>query len=809
LVKFSIDIRLIVRQLRMAPGFAAVSILSLALGIGATATVFSVIYGALVAPYPYRGADRMVQVRLYGQSGRRNFLLLSSRQFADFKKLDVLDGAVAMDNWDMASTGDALPEAVRTAHLSADAFAYFGVPPIFGHTFSLSAVQPDEDPEHVVVLGYPYWQRRYGGSKDVVGKQLQLDHQNYTIIGILPPRFRWGNSDVYKPLALTSDPNRIYIVDARLKAGVSNQKAEAEMQPLLEQFAKETPGHFPPGFRVHVASLTGIVAGSLRGTLLLLFAAVGVLLAVGCANVSILFLARGTGRLHEFAVRAALGASRGRLIGQLFTESVLLALAGGSAGILFAVAGVKAIGAWLPAGTFPPEAVIQLNLPVLVFSTAVAVTTGIAFGISPALHFSAPQMSELMRAGSHRTTAGSRSRRMRDLLVACQVALTILLLSAAGSAMRSFVNVYHTKLGYDPHDVLTINLSLPDGNYTTYETRAGFYHAINQRVAALPGARSAAMAQFQIPPSEDIRQTLEIMGRTPENGQTVDVQETTGEYFSTLRIPLLKGRVWSEAENNRAAHVAVINEEMARRFWPNSDVIGQRIRLPEFKAFTAWILAAKDSNGWLEIIGVVGNTPNRGLREAVAPMAYVPYTLVMGDSMQLVIRTAAAPMSMVRAVRQQIHFVDPGQPVAKAQTAEELLRAEGWAREQFVASLFLIFAVLALALAATGLYSVVAYATALRSQEFGIRMALGAQKAHVIGLVLGSAARTVSLGIVVGIALSIACNGLIAHWVPGSVYDPVVLTVIAVLLFGATGLAAFVPARRAGNCDPMQVLRAE
>lgn len=493
----------------------------------------------------------------------------------------------------------------------------------------------------------------------------------------------------------------------------------------------------------------------------------------------------------------------------MFTESVLLAVAGGAAGVLFAIGGVKAVLDWLPKGTFPPEAVIHLNLPVLVFSTAVAVATGIVFGISPALHFSAPQLNELMRASSHRTTAGSRSRRMRDLLVAFQVALTILLLAAAGSAMRSFVNVYHTKLGYDPHDVLTVSISLPDGSYTTYETRAAFYGGIHKRVAALSGIMSAAIALFPIPPVEDVRETLEIMGRTPEKGQTVDVQETTGEYFSTLKIPLLKGRVWSEAENNRAAHIAVINEEMARRFWPNSDAIGQRIRLPEFKAFTSWILAAKESNGWMEIIGVVGNTPNRGLREPIAPAAYLPYTLVMGDSMQIVLRTASAPMNMVRAVSQQVHSADAGQPVAKTQTAEDLLRAEGWAREQFVASLFLVFAMLALALAATGLYSVVAYATALRSQEFGIRMALGAQRTHVIRLVLVSALKTVSAGIVVGVALSIACNGLIAHWVSGSVYDPVVLGIIAALLFGATGLAAFVPARRAASCDPIHVLRAE
>jgi predicted permease len=808
-VNLAIDTRQIVRQLRMAPGFAAVSILSLALGIGATATVFSVIYGALIAPYPYRGADRMVQLRLYGQSGRRNFLLLSSRQFADFKKLDVLDGAVAMDNWDMASTGDALPEAVRTAHLSTDAFAYFGVPPTIGHTFSASATRFDGERSTLVVLSDQFWQSRYGGSKDVVGKALQLDHQNYTIIGVLPPRFRWGNSDVYTPLATTADPNRIYIVDARLKAGVSHQRAEAEMQPLLEQFAKETPGHFPPDFRVHVATLTGVVGGSIRGAMLLLFAAVGVLLAIGCANVSILFLARGTGRLHEFAVRAALGASRKRLVEQMLTESLFLAMAGGAAGVMFAIVGVKAVVDWLPKDTFPPEAVINLNLPVLVFSTTVAVATGVVFGISPALHFSTPRLDELMRAASHRTTAGSQSRRMRDLLVAFQVAFTILLLAGAGSAMRSFVNVFHTKLGYDPHNVLTVGISLPDGNYTKYETRAAFYRGIHKRVEALPGIMSAAVALFPIPPVEDVRQTLEIMGRTPEKGQTVNLQETTGEYFSTLEIPLLKGRVWSESENNRAAHVAVINEEMARRFWPNSDAIGQRIRFPELLAFTSWTLAATDSNGWLEIVGVAGNTPNRGLRDPAAPSAYVPYTLVMGDSMQLVIRTVTAPMGMVRAVRQQIHSVDPSQPVAKTQTAEDLLRAEGWAREQFVASLFVVFAMLALALAASGLYSVVAYATALRTQEFGIRMALGAQKTHVIGLVLGTAVKTVSAGIVVGAALTIANNGLIGRWISGSVYDPVVLCIIAALLFSTTGLAAYVPARRAANCDPMQVLRAE
>jgi putative ABC transport system permease protein len=802
----TVDVRYAIGQLRRAPVFGAVSILSLAVGIGATTTVFSVIYGALIDPYPYRGSERMVQLRVYDQSGGRNLLLLSAREFADFKKLDVLDGAVAMDNWDMAATGDALPESVHTAHLSADAFDYFGVPPILGREFSEADVR---DGGEVVVLGYPFWQRRYGGSRGVLGRVLQLDHHDYTIVGVVPPRFRWGNADVYKPLAMTSDPNRIYIVDARLKAGVSDRRAEDEMQPLLEQFARETPQHFAKGFRVHAAGLTSVAATPFKGTLVVLFAAVAVLLVVGCANVSILFLARGTARLREFAVRAAIGASRARLVWQLLTESMLLALVGGAAGILFAWGGLQTLLNLLPAGTFPPESMVRLNVPVLVFCTAIAVISGIVFGISPALQFSAPRLHEFMRLGGDRTTAGGGSRRIRDSLVASQVALTILLLAAAGSAARAFLSLYNTRLGYDPRNVLTASISLPDGSYTTYESRATFYGRIQKGIAALPGVKSAALALFPIPPVEDVRQALEVAGRSPEKGQTVDVQETTGEYFSALRIPILRGRTWSNTEMQRAARVAVVNQQMAAHYWPGRDPIGQRLRLPGFTAFTSWILAAKRSNDWLEIVGVAGGTPNRGLREPIGPAVYVPYTLLMGDSMNLVIRTETAPLAMMRAVREQIHSIDAGQPVTNARTAEDILRSEGWASEQFVASLFLVFAALALALAATGLYSVVSYATALRIREFGIRVALGAQRRHVMGLVLSSAAKTVGVGIGAGLALCAASNSLVARWVAGSVYDPVMLGAVILTLGVVGAVAAFLPARRAAGRDPVRALRSE
>jgi putative ABC transport system permease protein len=805
---FAWNLRQSLKQFRVAPGFAAVSVLSLALGIGATTTVFSIIYGVLLNPYPYRGADRMVQLRLFDASGRHNYLLLNFPQFAKFRTLGVLDGAIAMDPWDMASTGDALPESVHTVHFSPDAFAYLGVPPLVGSTFAPTA-DSGAALEHVAVLSWPYWQRRYGGDPAATGKVLQLDHQDFVILGVMPPRFRWENGEVFTPLAATSDPNRIYMVSARLKAGVTYQRAEAAMQPLLETFARETPQHFPRGFHVRVRSMAGEAAGSFRGTLWLLFGAVGVLLLVGCSNISILFLARGTGRMHEFAVRAALGANRRRLAGQLFTESLALAVAGGIGGVLLAVAGIPAVLSLLPANTFPPEASIHLNLPVLLFSTALAIATGIGFGVSPALRFSMPHISEAMRSAGYRTTPGSRSRRTHRLLLAAQVALTILLLAGAGSAARGFMALYHTRLGYDPGNVLTVSLSLPDGSYTRYDARAAFYRAIEQRVAALPGVRSAAVSLFQIPPEGGVRQTVEVMGRTAAPGQTIDIEEVTGEYFSALRIPLERGRTWSLAENDRAAHVALINQEAARRFFPGRNPIGQKIRLPEFKAFTAWIVATRDSTDWLEIIGVAGDTPNRGLREPAAAAAYVPYTLVMGDSMNLVARTEGAPLTMVRAIREGIRAVDPGQPVAKSQTAEDLLRVEGWGRQQFIASLFLIFAAIALALAVTGLYSVVSYATSVRLQEFGIRMALGAGRSQVVRLVLRSALITVMAGVAVGLTLSVAANDLMAQWAAGSVYDPEMLSAIVLLLTGASALAAWIPARRAAACDPMRVLRGE
>jgi len=773
----------------------AVSVLSLALGIGATASVFSVIYGALLDPFPYRGADRIVQIRLLDPAGRRNYLLLSYRQFELFRRCEAFDGAVALDRWDMASTGDAFAEPVHTAHLSADAFEVLGVPPLAGRGFTTAGARE-------VVLSDLYWRPKYAGSASAIGQTLELDHEVYRIVGVMPPRFRWANSDVYTPLAATSDPNRVYIVDARLRSGVSREHAEAAVQPLLETFAKETPAHFPVGFHASMRTLAEGTVGDFRRTLFLLFAAVAVLLLLGCANVSVLMLARGTERMHEFAVRAALGASRGRLVLQLLSESMALAGAGGVGGVMLAWAGVRAFAAMMPVGTFPPEALIQVNAPVLLFSTAVAVSSAMLFGVAPALQLSAPLVQDCLRGASHRIAGTRATRSAQGALVGCQVALTVVLLAAAGGVVRGFFALYHTKLGYDPSHVFTAELALPDGSYGSYMARSSFYRAIEKKAAETPGVQSAAVALFPIPPGEPVRQPLEIAGRAAVRGQSVEVQETSGAYFATLAIPVRRGRVWSVDENDRAAHVAVINEEMARQFWPAGDPIGQRIRLPDFVAVTSWMLAAKDSNGWLEVIGVVGDTPNRGLRDAAAAEVYVPYTLVIGDALHLVVRTQGAPLGMARAVRGQIRAVDPGQPVGSPLTAEEYLRSEGWAREQFVASLFLVFAGAALALALFGLYSVVTYATTARAQELGIRVALGAQKRDVVALVLWSAGQTVSIGVLAGVGLSVGLR----HWVAA---DAQMLGGSGVLMVVAATAAAFVPAWRAAEWDPLRSMRAE
>jgi predicted permease len=436
---------------------------------------------------------------------------------------------------------------------------------------------------------------------------------------------------------------------------------------------------------------------------------------------------------------------------------------------------------------------------VLLFSILAAFLTGISFGVWPALRSTQPRT----------TAASSQGQRLHTLLIAGQVSLTLLLLAGAGASIRTFLRLYQSPLGFDPHHVLTVSLQFPDGTHTQLDERQNFYASVRQKIAALPGVEAAAIYPFGFPPQAHSARQLDIFDQPASTGRSVYTNPVSREFFEALRIPMLQGRTWSEQETRRASHVAIVNQSFARRYWPNRSAIGHKIRLPDFTAFTTWMLAHPGSNDWLEVVGVVGDTPNDGLSRPVGAAVYVPYSLVLGDSFNLAIRTQGDPLAITRDVRQAVHTASASQPVSEIRTAEEILSAEGWSTERFIAALFLLFAGLALALAAIGLYSVVSLAVTERYREFGIRMALGAQRAAILKLVLASGVRAVALGLAGGLVLCLFSNGALRHWTQSSMYDPGVILPVSFLLFFVMISASMRPAWRASTVDPIKVLRDE
>ena len=498
------DARYALRQLRANRGFALTCLLSLALGIGATTSVYSVIRGVLLHPYPYRGADRMITFRVttdVGYNGFSNYLLLNRRELEIIRRSDILDGVIATDSWDMAANSQDLPEAVHTGKLSANALEYFGVPPLVGRVFT----EADES-QRVVVLSYAYWQRHYAGDRSAVGRKLQLDHEDYQILGVMPPKFAWFHDDVYLPLGVTNDPDRVFMIDARLRTGVSQKVAEDSLQPLIASFASASSKRFPRGARLKILGINSGVEQRLTGTLTTLFAAVSLLLLIGCANVSILFLARSQGRSHEIAVRSAIGASRVRIVRQLLTETLIVSVAGCALGVAGSYRSIPLILRAMPKESFPNEASVELNLPVLLFAISVSIATAVLFGLWPALQSSRVNLVQAIQASSGRVLGATiGSRRFQGSLIAGQVALAVLLLAAAGAATRTFLRLYRAPLGYDPSHVLSVSLQFPDGAYTQIEERQNFYEQVRQKVSAIPGSGPLRFTHLGFPPGLNSR----------------------------------------------------------------------------------------------------------------------------------------------------------------------------------------------------------------------------------------------------------------------------------------------------------------
>ncbi len=805
------DIAFSFRQLRHNPAFALTAIVSIALGIGATTAVFSVMYAVLMNPYPYRDPGQLAYLNLRDNAGNERGAGLNLFQIRQLRQLDSIESILAMNEWNLTTTDGDLPEDVVAWYLSPNGMTHLGVPPLLGRGLISSDAPEGQAPQPVVVLGYKFWQKRYAGRPDIVGQPLQLVHKTYTIVGVMPPRFTWQGADLYLPLQMGESRDQYYFCSLRLKPGVTRERANAELQPLIEQFARETPHRYPSSFHVRIQGINDWVERNLGGTLTLLFAAVALMLLIGCGNVSILLLARGTARQAELAVRTAIGAARSRIVRQLLTESLALSLCGTLAGVLLASQLIRAIVKWMPDNQFPTEASIHVNLPVLLFSVALAVVTGVLFGLWPAFQLSRPDLGQVMQGASRRTIGGARGKRTHGILVAAQVALTLVLLTGAGEAIAAFRHLMHAELGYDPSHTMSVAIPVHDNTHMKWEDRAQYFEQIRARIAQMPGVVGAGISTNATPPANGNDTPFEIFGQNANQPQTARTNFVSPEYFTVLHIPMAAGRVWTAAETMRGARLALVNQTFARQYWPKGDAIGHQIRVPQLKAMLPYSPAAPDSDSWLQIIGVVADARDDGLRKPVKPGIYVPYAISMRMFTQILIRARGEPLALLREVRREVNSIDADQQVmGNPQDLEQwITNRPEWAGERLATILLTGFSVLALALAIAGLYSVVSHAVIRRTNEFGIRMALGAESGDVLRLVFVSTAASVGAGLAAGLILSLVLARVFSAWTQETSRDPLILIAVILLLAASAAAACVIPARRASSIDPMAALRYE
>lgn len=803
------DLRYSARQALNNPGFTLTATISLALGIGAATAVFSVVYAALINPYPYPEADRIVRLAAKTNATRSEWLLLNGHQVKQLQQSPVVESVLAMDYHAMTMTGPEYPENVRAVALISTGFRDLGVPAFLGRGLTPSDAVDGQEPNLVTVLSYKFWQTHYFGDRSVIGKQLELDHRKYLVVGVAAPRFTWYNPDLWIPLPLPGDPARRLIIDFFLKPGLTFSAADAALQPLMEQIAKEAPKQFPEHFKVRVEGLNEWVTQSISGTLYLLLGAVMLLLSIGCGNVSILLLARGTARQHELSVRAAVGADRKRLVRQLLTESLLLSLAGATLGIAFSfgiLAGIKLV---LPRYAFAPEVVIHINLPVLFFSIVVAVVTGVLFGLWPAIRLSRSEIGRTMQSGVRRVSGSVEGRRTHQVLVSGQIALTLLLLSGAGAALNGFIKVMRAPLGYDPHDVMSVPIPLRDNSFTTWQARENYYENLRTALTEVHGVILTAISSNATPPRSGWQAPFEIAGKPLKEQPTLSLNLVSPQYFGVLRIPLMEGRLWTETENHACAHVLVVNRAFARRYFPNGDAIGHKLKLPSIEDRPPLELAASQiASTWLTIVGVVADARDDGLRNPIKPAAYVPDTVSLSQFTQVLMRSVGPPLQSVKEVHQRLAKLNPDQQTFEVQDLESWISDEPeWQQEHLAAWIFGVFAALALMLAGVGLYSVVSYSVAQRTNEFGIRMALGAEARDILRHVFGSMLPSVGTGVFTGLLLAISIGGFVQEWAGGDSRDPLMIFGGTALLCAVAIFACAMPARHATRIEPMSALR--
>jgi putative ABC transport system permease protein len=808
------DISYALRNLRKAPGFAAVAVITLALGIGASTAIFSVIDNILMEPFPYPDAQRFMSVQIHDAErtepgGRGGF---SGPEFLDYVEQNhVFDRVIANDRTDVLYRAGEGTERFDGNYVTPGTFEFLGMPALVGRVMQPADYEPGAPP--VFVLRYKTWVKSFGADPAIVNKTFVLNGESRTLIGIMPPRFGWGDADLWIP----KKPERAAVTKAvagafpqfwfllgHLKPGVSIKEAEADFTVVANRLAKVYPKDYPKRFTVHIESLTNLVVGQFKTTLLIVLAAVGLLLLIGCGNVANLLLARATTREKEFAIRSALGANRWRLVRQLLVESLILAAGGAAMGTLLAWGGLKSLVALMPQNIIPAEAVIRLNTPVLLFTLGVAGLTALVFGLVPALKAARKDLNDPLRDSGKGISGGFRHGRLRDAVVVLEVGLSLTLLVAAGLLMRSFVALREVKLGLQPDHVLVARLPLPVDRYKTADQVAGFYRPLLQRLKALPGV-VAATETSTLPPYGGIPSDIEVPGKTHAEKWNAMFQLVSEGYFSVLKIQFIDGRGFTEAEVNGARKLAIVNQTFVKKYLTNENPIGRQVRIAQLGEFED---AVKEP--MFEIIGLVADAKNRGLQDPPEPEIWVPYTMTGSAFRGILVRTANEPMTMMNAVQHEIWSTDANVAVTLTGTLEGYISQFSFAGPRFGFFLMTIFGSIGLVLVTIGVYSVLAYTTARRTHEIGIRMALGAEGSDVQGMVIRMGLKLVALGVGIGLIVSIAIGRVIATQLWGvSAYDPWTLVCVPALLLTTGIVACWLPARRAAGVDPLVALRYE
>jgi putative ABC transport system permease protein len=815
------DVRYALRQLQRNPGFAAVAIITLALGIGASTAIFSVIDNVLLEPFPYRDAGQIVYPRLHGSAqspdeGRQGF---SSDELLEFARQNhSFESVIGTADDPVLYKHGAGVEWLYGADMTPGSFEFFGMPALYGRVLQPADYKPGAAP--VFVMRYKTWKSRFNGDTGVLNKVFVLNGTARTLVGIMPPRFGWYDADLWIPktphpgisTAFAGLPERWFVL-ARLRPGVSMAQAAADLTAVVNRLAKIRPQDYPTQFQVFVAHIGHSVAGHFESTLYTVLVAVGLLLLIACGNVANLMLARATSREKEFALRAVLGAGRARLVRLLLVESLVLALGGATFGVLIASGGLRLIVIMMPPDLIPAESVIALNAQVMAFTLGLAVLTPLIFGLVPALQAARRDLNDPLREIGRGVIGGFRTARMRDAAVVVEVAVSLTLLVGAGLLMHSFVALREVNLGLQADHVFETVLLLPPDRYKTATQMRAFFQPLLARVKAIPGVMDAAESS-SVPPEASQDSKVEVSGKSPEEQSHAQVQNVSQAYFRVLHIPIERGRAFTEAEINDARNVAVVNRKFVSTYLSDQDPIGRRVRLAGLES-----VADPMRDPSFEIVGVVGDVANQGapgygrggLQAPLEPQVWVPYT-VMGSGMHLlVVRSAETPMAVVNEVQQAIWATDPGVALAYPDALEHAISKGLYAGPRFALLLMITFGCVGLILVTVGVYSVLAYTTAQKTHEIGIRMALGAKRANVLRLVILAGLRLVATGVAVGLVVSLLLGRAVeAELWPGvKFYDPVTLASMVLLLLATGVLACWIPARRAARVDPMVALRYE